>query len=107
MVELTMYRSMASQNVISLALTVTPDGISVSTNEKGAATVDSRKATPRRRKWLPRPSPPSARSLMRRCTRCSTAGSCHGGSAPVSFRYSTRRIASPTMDGLDTRASSR
>ena len=102
-----MYRSVASQKLISLPLTVTPDGISVSANAKGAATVASKKATPSRRRWLPRPSPPSGRSRMRRFTRCSTAGSCHGGSAPVSLRYSRRRTASPSTDGLERSASSR
>lgn len=102
-----MYRSVASQKVISLFPTVTPEGMSVSTNEKGAAMVASKKATPSRRRWLPAPSPPSGRSLMRRCTRWSTVGSCHGGSAPVSLRYSTRRTASPAIEGLEWCASSR
>ena len=102
-----MYRKVASQNVISLSLTVTPDGMSVSTNAKGAATVASKKATPSWRRWLPRPSPPSGRSFMRRRTRLSTAGSCHGGSVPVSLRYSTRRTASPAIEGLERCASSR
>lgn len=101
-----MYRSVASQKVISLSFTVAPDGMSVSKNAKGAATVPSKKATPSRRRWLPRPSPPSGRSRMRRRTRCRTVGSCHGGSAPVSLRYSTRRTASPAMEGLE-RSSSR
>ena len=102
-----MYRSVASQKVISLSGTVTPVGMSVSTNAKGAAIVASKKATPSRRRWLPRPSPRSGRSLMRRCTRPSVLDSCHGGSAPVSLRYSTRRSASPRIEGLDTCASSR
>jgi len=98
---------MASKKLISLAWTVMPDGMSVSENAKGAATVASKKATPNRRRWLPGPLPPSDLSLMRRCTRLSTAGSCHGGSAPVSLRYSTRRTASPAIEGLEWCAWSR
>ena len=86
---------MASQTLTRLPSMTVPEGSTVSEKAKGAEMVPSRKASARRR------SLPCVRSSKRRLTRSPTLRWCHGGSSPLcAARCQSRRMASPTAEGL-------